>query len=78
MSGNREKLHVLPNKRPLRNFGVRELEEESFLKKSLPQIKRISHIGSTAVSSIWAKPIIDILVEVPKGSDEIDTRGIVI
>lgn len=26
--------------------------------------KRISHIGSTAVSGIWAKPIVDILVEV--------------
>ncbi|MBQ7863693.1 MAG: GrpB family protein [Lachnospiraceae bacterium] len=44
------------------------LEEESFLKKVLPPIERISHIGSTAVSSIWAKPIIDILVEIKKGS----------
>lgn len=26
---------------------------------------RISHIGSTAISTIWAKPIIDILVEIP-------------
>lgn len=26
-------------------------------------VKRISHIGSTAIPSIWAKPIIDILVE---------------
>lgn len=25
---------------------------------------RISHIGSTAISSIWAKPIVDILVEI--------------
>ncbi|MBR4864933.1 MAG: GrpB family protein [Oscillospiraceae bacterium] len=40
-------------------------EEEALLKKVLPQAERISHIGSTAVSSIWAKPIIDILVEVP-------------
>ena len=30
---------------------------------------RISHIGSTAVETIWAKPIVDILVEVPKDSD---------
>lgn len=29
-------------------------------------IKRISHIGSTSVSSIWAKPIVDILIEVSK------------
>lgn len=26
---------------------------------------RISHIGSTAIHNIWAKPIIDILVELP-------------
>lgn len=26
---------------------------------------RISHIGSTAVNDIWAKPIIDILLEIP-------------
>lgn len=26
---------------------------------------RISHIGSTAIKNIWAKPIIDILVELP-------------
>ncbi|MCH5170830.1 MAG: GrpB family protein [Oscillospiraceae bacterium] len=26
---------------------------------------RISHIGSTAIDGIWAKPIIDILVELP-------------
>lgn len=41
-------------------------EEEIFLKNAMPQGARISHIGSTAISSIWAKPIIDILVEVPK------------
>lgn len=29
------------------------------------RIKRVSHIGSTAVSGIWAKNIIDILLEVP-------------
>lgn len=44
-------------------------EEEKRLKKLLPQIERISHIGSTAISSIWAKPIIDILVEVSKAND---------
>ena len=41
-------------------------EEEAYLKKAIPQAERISHIGSTAIDSIWAKPIIDILVEVPK------------
>ncbi|WP_337864080.1 GrpB family protein [Dialister invisus] len=28
-------------------------------------VKRVSHIGSTAISGIWAKNIIDILLEVP-------------
>ena len=44
-------------------------EEEAALKKILPQdgLVRISHIGSTSVAGIWAKPIIDILVEVMPG-----------
>lgn len=40
-------------------------EEESFLKNTLPDHASINHIGSTAIVSIWAKPIIDILVEIP-------------
>ena len=51
-----------------------EIEEESLLKKVLPQIERISHIGSTAISSILAKPIIDILVEGPKESNLLDYK----
>ncbi len=45
-------------------------ETEVFLKSILCEcpIERISHIGSTAVDSIWAKDIIDILVEVSKNS----------
>lgn len=45
-------------------------EEEEALKKLLPpeQLVRISHIGSTAIAGIWAKPIIDILVELGKNS----------
>ena len=37
-------------------------EEKSFLQQRLPSDKvfRISHIGSTAIGEIWAKPIIDI------------------
>lgn len=53
-------------------------EEESLLKNVLPQTERISHIGSTAISSIWAKPILDILVEVPKGSDLLDYKDLII
>ena len=39
-------------------------EEEKFLKDRVPNIERISHIGSTAIHSICAKPIIDIAVAV--------------
>lgn len=41
-------------------------DEENFLKNRVPKIERISHIGSTAISSICAKPIIDILMEISK------------
>ena len=40
-------------------------EEEVFLKSLLPQTAKINHIGSTSMRAIQAKPIIDILVEVP-------------
>lgn len=38
-------------------------EEEKQLRRLLPEALRISHIGSTAVPAICAKPIVDILVE---------------
>ena len=45
-------------------------EEETLLHEKLQGCAvRISHVGSTAVKSIWAKPIVDILVEVPAGTD---------
>lgn len=46
-------------------------EMESFLKIILSDypIERISHIGSTAISGIWAKDIVDVLIEVLKDSD---------
>ena len=41
-------------------------EEEKRLAGILPSNDiRISHIGSTAIKNIWAKPIVDILVELP-------------
>lgn len=48
------------------NWAAWYAEEELLLKEYLPanQVARISHIGSTAVKEIWAKPTIDILVEV--------------
>lgn len=41
-------------------------EELSFLKTFLPNDVQITHIGSTAIKNIWAKPIIDILIEIPQ------------
>ena len=45
------------------------LQEEQCLKNTLPTAVRISHIGSTAIGGIWAKPIVDILVEIPQDAD---------
>ena len=40
-------------------------QEVDFLKKRFPKIiNRIEHFGSTAVPEMWAKPIVDMLVEV--------------
>lgn len=46
-------------------------EEVAMLQEILPpdQVVRISHIGSTAIEGIWAKPIIDILVEIVEDGD---------
>ena len=46
-------------------------EELAILKATLPSnaIKRISHIGSTSINTIWAKPTVDILIEAINGYD---------
>lgn len=46
-------------------------EEEARLRGLLPaaQLRGIHHIGSTAVEGIWAKPIIDILMEIAPEAD---------
>ena len=41
-------------------------EEKRFLQTVLPDSMQIRHVGSTAINSIWAKPIIDILAEIPR------------
>ena len=48
------------------NWSVWYADEERHLKGYLlaDRVKRISHIGSTAIKGIWAKPTIDILAEV--------------
>lgn len=43
-------------------------EEQQQLLSFLPETLHIEHIGSTAINGIWAKPIIDILIEVPLGT----------
>lgn len=40
-------------------------EEKEALLQLLPPESRVSHIGSTAIQGIWAKPIVDILIEAP-------------
>lgn len=52
--------------------------ESIMLMEILPSVCRISHIGSTAVDTIYAKPIIDILVEVPAVSDLLGIKDILI
>ncbi len=45
--------------------------EQVFLSSFLQGTVRIYHIGSTSINDIWAKPIIDILVEAPIAEHEI-------
>ncbi|MBE5784064.1 MAG: GrpB family protein [Clostridiales bacterium] len=53
-------------------------EKEALLQNILPkaEVLRISHIGSTAIPAIWAKPIVDILVEVKKDCNLADIQKI--
>lgn len=48
------------------NWEKQYTEIAAYLEKKLSShnVVRISHIGSTSVNCIWAKPIVDILVEV--------------
>ncbi len=39
-------------------------------------IVRISHIGSTAIQGIWAKNIIDVMIEIPQSADMKDMAQI--
>ena len=47
----------------------RYAEEVSALKTVLPRGLEYHHVGSTAVSGIWAKPIVDILIVAKRGAD---------
>ncbi len=56
---------------PSSKWGLYYEEMEVFLKGCLSEcpVERISHIGSTSVLGIWAKDIVDVLIEVSEGSD---------
>ena len=47
------------------------VEESRRIQSCLPanQSYKLHHIGSTSVDGIWAKPIIDILLEIPRSED---------
>lgn len=55
-------------------------EEQTFLTSVFlkEQVQAIHHIGSTAVDGIWAKPIIDILVEVNSESSFPNLKSLLI
>ena len=50
-------------------------EEAAALGAVLPEGTRIHHIGSTAIRGIWAKPIVDILAELPDGIEPPSVKG---
>ena len=43
-----------------------------------PEDIKFHHIGSTAISGIWAKPIIDILIEIPASLPMDSVKGLII
>lgn len=49
-------------------------EEAAALGRLLPGCM-LSHIGSTSIPGMWAKPIVDILVEVPEGVGLTEVKG---
>lgn len=54
------------------------LEEKNILAELLPECVSFNHIGSTAINEIWAKPIIDILIEVPNDAILKEVKNILI
>lgn len=53
-------------------------EEREILASILPEHALIYHIGSTAIQGIWAKPIVDILVELPDAESMIQAKEILV
>ncbi len=46
-----------------------EIEKTLTERLSDQPVVRISHIGSTAIQGIWAKNIVDVMIEIPDSSD---------
>lgn len=53
-----------------------EIEKELTRLLSDQHVVRISHIGSTAVQEIWAKNIVDVMVEIPENNSMKDVARI--
>lgn len=54
-------------------------EEKQVIAALLPEQNiKISHIGSTAIRHIWAKPIIDILIEIPENITMKDIKDVLV
>lgn len=53
-------------------------EERELLSSLLPENVIINHIGSTAINGIWAKPIVDILIELPTRDEMINAEEILV
>lgn len=53
-------------------------EEKDILASLLPENAVIHHIGSTAIEGIWAKPIVDILIEVPEVRDLLVAKDVLV
>lgn len=52
-------------------------EEIESLRRTLSDFSpTITHVGSTAIADIWAKPIIDLLVEVPLDADRLRLKAV--
>ena len=65
---------------PKSNWKTWYREEEAELRKVIPAsvIYRIEHVGSTALSNIWAKNIVDIMLEVRSQDDLLKVRNILL
>ena len=57
-------------------FYYDEIEKELTRLLSDQHVVRISHIGSTAVQEIWAKNIVDVMVEIPENNSMKDVARI--